>query len=82
MKNITKWSSFLIVFFLTLGLNTAVFAQTFQNSDFTGNWHAYSIEVDPSIPAVYWIRGNFDVNESGNVTGTYYGPDGSSRGIK
>jgi hypothetical protein len=77
MKKINKWSSFLFVLFLTSGLNVLGFAQTFQTSDFAGNWYAYSIEVDPTPPgAVYWFWGNTNVNESGDVSGTFYGPDG------
>ena len=78
MKSIKKWSSFLIIFFLVLGFNVSVFAQTFQTSDFEGNWYVYSIEVNPTMPAVYWIRGSVNMDESGNLTGTYYAPDGSS----
>lgn len=78
MKNINICSSFLIVLFLTFGLNVLGFAQTFQTSDFSGNWYAYSIEVDPTPPGrVYWLWGNTNVNESGDVSGTFYGPDGS-----
>ena len=79
MKNINKWSSFLVVLFITFGLNVSAFAKTFQSSDFEGNWYAYGIEVDPTPPGqVYWLWGNTTVNESGDVTGTYHGPDGTS----
>jgi hypothetical protein len=78
MKSIKKWSSFLIIFILVLGFNVSVFAQTFQTSELEGNWYVYGIEVDPTMPAVYWIRGNVNMDESGNLTGTYYAPDGSS----
>lgn len=81
MKNIIKWSSFLFVFFLTSGLNVLGFAQTFQTSDFSGNWYAYSVEVNPNIQAVYWFWGNTNVDESGDVSGTFYGPDGSGMAV-
>ena len=73
-----KWYSFLIVFAFVLCLTVPAFPQGFSNSDLEGNWYVYSIEVDPTMPAVYWIRGNVDMDASGNLTGTYYGPDDSS----
>lgn len=78
MKKTKKWSLFLIVLFLALCLNVSAFAKTFKTSDLAGNWFAYSEEVNPSIPAVYWVWGNVDIDESGNLAGTYYAPDGSS----
>jgi len=67
----------LVVFFI-MTLAVPAFAKVFRTSDFTGNWYVYTMEVDPSMPAVYWIWGNVDMDESGNLTGTYYAPDGSS----
>jgi hypothetical protein len=68
-----------IVIFFTMTLSVPAFATVFRTSDFEGNWYAYSIEVDPTPPGlVYWIWGNVEANESGDVSGTYYGPDGSS----
>jgi len=78
MKNINKWSSFLIVFFLTLGLNISVFAQSFKTSDLAGTWYGYVSETN-SEGATYWIYGFFTIDSSGNITGgTYNAPDGST----
>ena len=55
------------------------FAAVFQTTDMAGNWYIYSVEVDMGIPAVYWVRGYFVVDTTGNITaGTYYAPDGSA----
>lgn len=59
-------------------LSVPAFAKVFRTSDFEGNWYVYSIVVDPTMPAVYWIRGSVNIDESGNLTGTYYAPDDSS----
>ena len=67
-----------IVVFFIMTLSIPAFAKVFRTSDFEGNWYVYSIEVNPTIPAVYWIRGSVNMDESGNLTGTYYAPDGSS----
>jgi len=74
-----KKTFFGIVLIFIVTLTTSAFAQSFSTSDFAGNWHAYVTEVDPSsVPPVYWLRGNMNVDASGNISGTYYGPDGSS----
>lgn len=73
-----KKTFFGIVLIFIVTLTTSAFAQSFSASDFSGNWYAYITEVDPSEPAVYWFRGNMDVDESGNISGTYYAPNGSS----
>ena len=65
-----------VSFIMTLAV--PAFATVFRTSDLTGNWYVYTMEVNPSMPAVYWIWGNVDMDESGNLTGTYYTPDGSS----
>lgn len=66
-----------VVFFI-MTLSVPAFAKVFRTSDFKGNWYVYSIVVDPTMPAVYWIRGSVNIDESGNLTGTYYAPDDSS----
>lgn len=66
-----------VVFFI-MTLSVPAFAKVFRTSDFEGNWYVYSIVVDPTMPAVYWIRGSVNIDESGNLTGTYYAPDDSS----
>lgn len=74
-----KKTFFGIVLIFVVTLTTSAFAQSFSTSDFAGNWHAYVTEVDPSsVPPVYWLRGNMNVDASGNISGTYYGPDSSS----
>jgi hypothetical protein len=67
----------IVVFFITT-LAVPAFAKVFKTSDLAGNWYTYGKEINPSIPAVYWLWGNIDIDESGNLTGTYYAPDGSS----
>jgi hypothetical protein len=67
-----------IVVFFIMTLSVPAFAKVFSTSDFKGNWYVYSIVVDPTMPAVYWIRGSVNIDESGNLTGTYYAPDDSS----
>jgi hypothetical protein len=74
-----KKTFFGIVLIFVVTLTTSAFAQSFSTSDFAGNWHAYVIEVNlSSVPPVYWLRGNMNIDASGNISGTYYGPDGSS----
>jgi hypothetical protein len=74
-----KKTLFGIVLIFIVTLTTSAFAQSFSTSDFAGNWYAYVTEVDPSEPGVYWLRGNIDVDESGNLTaGTYYAPNNTS----
>jgi hypothetical protein len=74
-----KKTFFGIVLIFIVTLTTSAFAQSFSTSDFAGNWYAYVTEVDPSEPGVYWLRGNIDVDESGNLNaGTYYAPNGTS----
>ena len=67
-----------IVVFFIMTLSVPAFAKVFRTSDFKGNWYVYSIVVDPTMPAVYWIRGSVNIDESGNLNGTYYPPYGSS----
>ena len=69
------WLSLVII----IPLAVPAFATVFKTSDMGGNWYIYSIEVDPAMPAVYWVRGYFEVDDAGNITaGTYYAPDGST----
>ncbi len=50
----------------------------FKQSDVAGNWHVYSLNIDPTIPAVYWAYGKAGIDALGNVTGSYIGPFGQS----
>ena len=78
MKNIIKWSSFQIVFFLLLSFNVSAFAQSFNTSDLAGTWYAYVSETN-SEGATYWVYGSFTIDSSGNITGgTYNAPDGTT----
>lgn len=47
----------IVVFFITT-LAVPAFATVFRTSDLTGNWYVYTMEVNPSMPAVYWLWGN------------------------
>jgi hypothetical protein len=67
----------IVVFFL-MTLSVPAFAKVLRTSDFEGSWYVYSIVVDSTMPAVYWIRGSVNIDELGNLTGTYYSPDDSS----
>jgi hypothetical protein len=73
-----KKTFFGIILIFIVTVTTSAFAQSFSTSDFAGNWYAYVTEVDLSEPSVYWFRGNMNVDASGKISGTYYGPDGSS----
>ncbi len=74
---IRKYMPLISLFFLVI-VAVPAFATVFKTSDMGGNWYIYSIEVDPAMPAVYWVRGYFEVDDAGNITsGTYYAPDGS-----
>ena len=69
----------LVALSLIIFLAVPAFARGFKTSDMAGSWYIYSIEVDPAMPAVYWVRGYFEVDDTGNITsGTYYAPDGST----
>jgi hypothetical protein len=66
-----------IFFLLTLSAYSVVHG--FKTSDLQGNWHAFGTEINPNIPAVYWLYGDIDIDASGNITsGIYYLPDDSS----
>jgi hypothetical protein len=68
-----------VILFFCLLVSVTAFAAGFKTSDMDGNWYTYGIEIDMSMPAVYWIRGFFEVDETGKIlAGTYYGPDGST----
>ena len=72
---------FLLLLLFSSFISTAVpsSATVFKTSDMEGNWYIYSVEVDVHIPAVYWLRGYFEIDDTGNITeGTYYAPDGST----
>jgi len=51
---------------------------TFKQSDAAGNWYVYSLNIDPTIPAVYWAYGKAGIDALGNITGSYNGPTGQS----
>lgn len=51
---------------------------TFMPADMEGQWYAYVTAIDPATTAVYWVYGTIDVDNSGNVTGTFNAPNGST----
>ena len=51
---------------------------TFKQSDAAGNWYVYSLNIDPTIPAVYWAYGKAGIDDLGNITGSYNAPTGQS----
>jgi len=51
---------------------------TFAASDLEGTWYGYQMIIDATTGAVFWVRGTYDVNASGSVTGSFTGPDGST----
>lgn len=70
---------FLLLLPSILFTTAPLFAAGFSTSDMGGYWYIYSIEIDPALPAVYWIRGYIEVDDAGNVSnGAYYGPDNST----
>lgn len=51
---------------------------SFADTDLAGDWYTYSLVIEPSTPAVYWIRGQYRTDNSGNISnGFYKGPDGT-----
>jgi hypothetical protein len=75
---IKKYLLLIPLFFFVVGAVQA-FATVVKTNHMGGNWYIYSIEVNPVMPAVYWVRGYFEVDDAGNITaGTYYAPDGST----
>ena len=75
-----KKHKLLVIFVFCLStLSFGAGANGFETSDLQGNWHVFGTEVNPNLPAVYWLYGDIDVDASGNISsGTYYLPDGSS----
>jgi len=50
---------------------------TYQPSDLEGNWTFYNFTIDAINELVYWVYGTGTVDEGGNLTGSYTGPDSS-----
>ena len=73
-----KWTGFAMVLAVILGWPMPGMSQDFSASDLAGSWYFYSTEVDPSMPAVYWLAGSVDIDASGNMAGVYVAPDGSA----
>lgn len=52
---------------------------TFAATELAGAWHTYSLAMDYSDianPLIYWVRGQFHADNSGNISSGYYvGPD-------
>jgi hypothetical protein len=40
---------------------------TFTQSDGAGKWYVYGLNIDPSIPAVFWAYGESNTDASGNL---------------
>ena len=75
-----KKHKLLVIFVFCLSaLFFGTVAHGFETSDLQGNWHIFGTEVNPNLPAVYWLYGDIDVDASGNISsGTYYLPNGTS----
>lgn len=54
---------------------------TFLQQDGAGNWYAYGLFIDPSIPAVAWVYGEARIGASGNLKGFYILPTGENLGL-
>jgi hypothetical protein len=67
-KLMLKKMLFTIVTTFALIASNLVFAANFSSSDIAGEWYAYSIEINPNQQAVYWVRGKFEVEDSGMLT--------------
>jgi hypothetical protein len=73
-----EWIKVGMVLAMILGWPVTGITQDFSTSDLEGSWYFYSTEVDSSVPAVYWLMGNVEVDAAGNMAGVYTAPDGSS----
>ena len=73
-----KWIGFAMVLAMILGRPAPGISQDFSTSDLEGSWYFYTTEVDPSVPAAYWLAGSVDIDASGNLAGVYVAPDGSA----
>ncbi|MEA3548818.1 MAG: hypothetical protein U9R66_14305 [Thermodesulfobacteriota bacterium] len=49
----------------------------FTSDDNVGDWYTYGLAIDPVTPAVFWSRGQFHIDSSGNTTGSWFFPDGT-----
>jgi hypothetical protein len=68
-----------LVLLLAISQPTAGQSFQFSTSDLEGSWTGYYIEINPAIPAVYWLRGTATIDGSGNLlSGVYVTPDGST----
>ncbi len=51
----------------------------YLTADMAGQWRFYGLEVDPTLPGLYWIVGDAQVEGSGTISsGQYSGPDGTT----
>jgi hypothetical protein len=64
----------------TLGLAIGIKSGgQYQASDMAGEWRFYGIDVDPTLPGLYWIIGDVIVDAAGSISsGDYSGPDGTT----
>ena len=51
---------------------------TFSQSDGAGKWYVYGLNIDPSIPAVFWAYGESNTDASGNLKASYTVPTGDT----
>jgi hypothetical protein len=49
----------------------------FTSDVLVGDWYAYGLAIDPATPAVFPMRGQFHIDNSGNTTGSWFLPDGT-----
>ena len=51
---------------------------TFKQSDGAGKWYVYGLNIDPSIPAVFWAYGESNTDASGNLNASFSIPTGET----
>ncbi len=44
-------------------------AEPFTSSDMAGTWNGCAFQINPAVPAVYWLYGTMDIDNTGNITG-------------
>ncbi|MFZ7111692.1 MAG: hypothetical protein ACOWYE_08410 [Desulfatiglandales bacterium] len=55
---------------------------TFEPDEGQGSWYAYGLNIEPSIPAVFWLRGRSVMDASGYMNGAMIAPTGQSMRAK
>jgi hypothetical protein len=74
---IKKACLYLVLILLIAGFARA---ETFEDTDISGLWYVYELDVHPTDGA-YWLFADVNVAGASDVSGGFTGPDGSSQTI-